>query len=467
MLYYPRLLIGKGEKESPVDFYCMNTDVIIVCLQIAAVILTLALTAFCSGAEAALFSLSRSRVLSFRNSSDPASRKIFLLMEEQHLTLIVLIFCKMFFVTLTVMLTGSLLERLRLSGFNAMVLSALTGIVLVMFCSEILPMTAAYSHAEKSSKSVARWVYYTSWGLRWLTRVVDRFCTRFRIQEKGKQEHEGLSPDEYVSYIDLCEKINTFSKAEARLLRETLLLRTKTVESVMQNRSGLCYVTTSDSPETVRQMIRERSQAYLPVSRQLRLDSADSILSARLFFALPPSARKDWVHSPCVLENTVFIPEKTTLEKALRTMEKARVYAALAADEYGAVSGVITREDIYSELTGRSVELNESEEWEVTRIRDNSWMFDGLSTLDFMCKTLSLRLDTERFEASTLNGVFCELSGTLPREGDEVSFEGITLTAHTVNGMRLTRVRVTLERMESDPDDPAAVSRMDNEEVPV
>ena len=443
----------------------MNTDVIIVSVQILAVILTLALTAFCSGAEAALFSLSRSKVLSYRNSPDPSARKIFLLMEEQHLTLITLIFCKMFFVTLTVMLTGSILEKLHLSGAGTMILSALTGIVLVMFCSEILPMTAAYLHSEKWAKISAVWVFYTSWGLRGLTLMVDRFCTRFRIPDEKEQQSEALSPEEYVSYIDLCEKSNTFSKAEARLLRETLDLRTKTVESVMRNRSALCYVTVSDPPELVRQMIREKSQAYLPVSRQLRLDSAESILSARLFFALPPSARKEWAHSPCVLENTVFIPEKTTLEKALQTMKKARVYAALAADEYGAVSGVITREDIYSELTGRSVELNENEEWEVTRIRDNSWMFDGLSTLDFMCKTLSLSLDTGRFEASTLNGIFCELSGSLPREGDEVSFDGITLKAHTVNGMRLTRVRVTLERMEKDPDDPLIPERGHGEET--
>ena len=439
----------------------MSTSFIILCLQISGVILLVAVTGICSGAEAALFSLSRSKVLSFRNSSDLRARRIFFLMEEQHRTLITLIFCKMLFVTLTVMLTGNILEKLALTGMEGMALSALTGLVLVTFCSEIFPMTWAYNHSVKWAKNVATPVFYASWSLRGLTLFVDRFCARFRITDRTLHKKEALSPEEYISYIDLCEKCRTFSKAEAHLLRETLELRTKTVESVMRNRSDLCYVTVNDTPETVRQMIREKSLAYLPVSRQLRLDSAYGILSARLFFALPPSVRKDWVHSLCVLENTVFIPEKTTLEKALRTMERSRVYAALAADEYGAVSGVITREDIYSELTGRSVELNEAEEWEVTRIRDNSWLFDGMSSLDFMCRTLSLQLDTERFEASTLNGVFCELRGALPQEGDEVTFDGITLRAHTVSGMRLTRVRVTLQCMESDPDDPALPEQLE------
>ena len=56
-----------------------------------------------------------------------------------------------------------------------------------------------------------------------------------------------------------------------------------------------------------------------------------------------------------------------TLEKALRTLKRSKTYAALAADEYGAVSGIITREDIYSELAGQSVELNEQTDYDVVK----------------------------------------------------------------------------------------------------
>ena len=232
----------------------MSTSFIILCPQISGVILLVAVTGIGSGAEAALFSLSRSKVLSFRNSSDLRARRIFFLMEEQHRTLITLIFCKMLFVTLTVMLTGNILEKLALTGMEGMALSALTGLVLVTFCSEIFPMTWAYNHSVKWAKNVATPVFYASWSLRGLTLFVDRFCARFRITDRTLHKKEALSPEEYISYIDLCEKCRTFSKAEAHLLRETLELRTKTVESVMRNRSDLCYVTVNDTPETVRQI---------------------------------------------------------------------------------------------------------------------------------------------------------------------------------------------------------------------
>ena len=126
-------------------------------------------------------------------------------------------------------------------------------------------------------------------------------------------------------------------------------------------------------------------------------------------------------------------------------MKKTNANAALAADEYGAVSGVITREDIYSELTGRSVELDAQPVLDLVKIGENRWIFDGLATFDFMKMALSLNVESDRFSATTLNGVFCELLGAIPQQGDSVSFDNVTMFASAVSRNRVTRMLVTLE----------------------
>lgn len=421
----------------------MDSMTVTLILQIAAIVLFISISAFCSSAEMALFSLSRPKVLSYRNSPQKVRRIIWQLMEGQHRTLITIIFCNMFVNSMVSMLNESILRKLALPPAVTLAVSAFSGIVILLLFGEVSPMTVAYVYSEKWADIAARPVYYARKFLAPLTYTVEKFCDA-ALNLLGRAKPEGLTPEEYLSYIDLCQERGIFSEGEAKLMKETFALRDKTVESVMRNRSNLYYVTRTDSPDTIRRIIREHAQAYLPVSSENRLDSADAILSARLFFALPAEARNNWQHSSCVLDRAVFIPENTTLEKALRTLKRTGAYAALAADEYGAVSGVITREDIYSELAGRSVELDEQSECELIQVGPNRWLFDGMATLDFMKNALKLQIPHDRFSASTLNGIFCELLGAIPKQGDRVSFDQVTMYAHAMAGNRVSRILVTL-----------------------
>ena len=407
-------------------------------------ILLIGVSAFCSSAEMALFSLSRPKVLSYKDSPVPVRRLIWKLMDSQSRTLITIIFCNMFVNSMVSMLDEALLEKLHLSPAATLAASAFSGIVILLLLGEVTPMTIAYVFSDKWAETAARPVYYAYRILTPLTALVEHACNGI-LDLLGHARNVGLKPEEYLSFIENGVERGSFTAEEGKLMKETIALRRKTVESVMRTRSELYYITPEDTPETIRNIIRKHAMPYLPVSRDKRLDNADAILSARLFFSLPEEARKNWLHSACVQDHALFIPEASTLEKALRTLKKARAYAALAADEYGAVSGLITQEDIFSELAGRSVELDEQTEFDVVKVGPNQWMFDGMATLEFLKSSLSLKIAPGRFSASTLNGIFCELQGSIPQQGDSVSFDHVTMYAHAVSGNRISRMLVTLE----------------------
>ena len=422
----------------------MGSDSIAMILQLAVMILLIGVSAFCSSAEMALFSLSRPKVLSYKDSPVPVRRLIWKLMDSQSRTLITIIFCNMFVNSMVSMLDETLLEKLHLSPAATLAASAFSGIVILLLLGEVTPMTIAYVFSEKWAETAARPVYYAYRILTPLTALVEHACNGV-LNLLGHAKNVGLKPEEYLSFIENGVERGSFTAEEGKLMKETIALRRKTVESVMRTRSELYYITPEDTPETIRNIIRKHAMPYLPVSHDGRLDNADAILSARLFFSLPEEARKNWLHSACVQDHALFIPEASTLEKALRTLKKARAYAALAADEYGAVSGLITQEDIFSELAGRSVELDEQTEFDVVKVGPNQWMFDGMATLEFLKSSLSLKIAPGRFSAATLNGIFCELQGSIPQQGDSVSFDHVTMYAHAVNGNRISRMLVTLE----------------------
>ena len=422
----------------------MDPDSLMMILQVGVLLLLICTSAFCSSAEMALFSLSRPKVLSYKDSPKAVQRLIWKLMDSQSRTLITIIFCNMFVNSMISMLDETLLQKLNLSPAATLAASAFSGIVILLLLGEVTPMTIAYIFSERWAETAARPVYYAFRILTPLTALVEHACNGI-LNLLGHAKTTGLKPEEYLSFIDNGVERGSFTAEEAKLMKETIALRRKTVESVMRTRSELYFVTPADTPETIRNLIRKHALPYLPVSRDKRLDAADGILSARLFFALPEEARKNWLHSSCVEDHALFIPEATTLEKALRTLKKSGTYAALAADEYGAVSGIITREDIYSELAGRSVELNEQTEFDVVKVGPDQWMFDGMATLDFMKTALSLKIPPDRFSATTLNGIFCELQGSIPQPGDSVSFDHVTMYVHAMNGNRISRMLVTLE----------------------
>ncbi len=422
----------------------MGSDSIALILQLAVMILLIGASAFCSSAEMALFSLSRPKVLSYKESPVPVRRLIWKLMNSQSRTLITIIFCNMFVNSMISMLDETLLEKLHLPPAATLAASAFSGIVILLLLGEVTPMTVAYVFSEKWAEASARPVYYAYRLLTPLTALVEHACNGI-LDLLGHAKNIGLKPEEYLSFIENGVERGSFTAEEGKLMKETIALRRKTVESVMRTRSELYYITPEDTPETIRNIIRKHAMPYLPVSRDNRLDNADAILSARLFFSLPEEARKNWLHSACVQDHALFIPEAATLEKALRTLKRARAYAALAADEYGAVSGLITQEDIFSELAGRSVELDEQTEFNVVKVGPNQWMFDGMATLEFLKTALSLKIAPGRFSASTLNGIFCELQGSIPQPGDSVSFGHVTMYAHAVSGNRISRMLVTLE----------------------
>ena len=429
----------------------MEPDTFTIIWQLALLIALVGVSAFCSSAEMALFSLSRPKVLSYKDSPSAVRRLIWKLMNSQSRTLITIIFCNMFVNSMISMVNETLLQKLNLPPAATLAASAFTGIVILLLLGEVTPMTIAYVFSDRWAECAARPVYYASRLLAPLTSLVEHACNRV-LDLLGHAKVSGLKPQEYLSFIDNGVERGSFTPEEAKLMKETIALRRKTVESVMRTRSELYFITDGDTPETIRKIIREHALPYLPVSSDKRLDNADAILSARLFFALPPEARANWRKSACVQDHALFIPEQTTLEKALRTLKRSKTYAALAADEYGAVSGIITREDIYSELAGRSVELNEQTDYDVVKLGPGRWMFDGMATLDFMKSTLALKIESGRFSATTLNGIFCELLGSIPQQGDKVTFGPVTMTAHAMSGNRISRMLVTLLPAEAAED---------------
>lgn len=300
----------------------MDSASLVLIFEILLLILFVGISAFCSSSEMSLFSLSRAKVLSYKDSSSSVERRIYMLMTGYHRTLITIIFCNMFVNSCVSMLNDTILSSFHLNPTLTLIASGVTGIVILLLFGEVSPMTLAYAYCEPWSRYVATPVAVMRKLLYPLTFTVEKICEKI-LDLLGRRTEEGLTP----TGVSLVYRP---------------LLRTGAVHSgrsqadegdvcAPQQERGKCHARTCQPAFRFQKcfaagglrVIRESCQAYLPVTDSDSLDTADAILSARAFFTLSQEERKSWNTSACMLEKTIFIPEQATLEKALRTMKEA------------------------------------------------------------------------------------------------------------------------------------------------
>lgn len=414
--------------------------VIVYIIELVILVIAITLSALFSSAEMALFSLNRAKILSYKNVQDPAKNRIWLLMDNAHLTLVTIILGNMFVNSCVSMLNDELLNALHLNEAATTALSILIGTAILLFFGEITPMTLANAHADAWAKQIASPLWQFRRVISPLVRTIGVFCD-WILDKLGRREPVPLTSDEYLSYLDTCVAAHAFTKKEAAILKQTFELRDTQLGEVMRPRVDLTCAAYSDPPELVAEKIRRSGQAYLPVGHR-DLDSADALLDSLDFFRLNAEERKSWNTSPALLRNVPFLPKQTKLNKALRTMRAKGVSATLIADEYGGVNGMISIQDIYSEVAGQSVELSKVENQDYEQLAPDTWRFDGGCPLDSVRDNSDWKncnADDE-YKSSTISGLFCEELGYLPEPGEQIRIGEYRLTALDVSKNRITEV---------------------------
>jgi CBS domain containing-hemolysin-like protein len=124
----------------------------------------------------------------------------------------------------------------------------------------------------------------------------------------------------------------------------------------------------------------------------------------------------------------------------MREMQAEKFHLALVADEYGAISGLITLEDCLEELVGEIVDEHDEEEPTIEHVAEGEYVVDGGLSISDLNELLDARLPDDDWE--TVGGFLFGTLEHVPDEGESVPFDGWTLTVVEMEGRRVRRVRV-------------------------
>lgn len=342
----------------------------------------------------------------------------------------------------TLVLGNTLANGLLLAGGLSMALlghwpwvATVAGVVLVtLLVGEVFPKTLAVRKPGPWSLRLIRplmGLHRLFRPLHGLAQRMDGVLLRWWGAEL-RRAPAGLSDEEYRELVELAFQQGSLVRGQRDLMLQILRLDRRTVREVMVPRAQMAWIRDDLSIEAMVEEARRRRYRRLPIYDE-EADMIVGILNVRAFLLDPYGDLTDVVEVPS------FVPESMNLLQLLQSLQRQRRGMAIVLDEFGEVSGLVTLEDILTEVVGgRARPAVRRARWE--RLGPGRWRVDGgVRVEDFRreCPTLGEVKDVE-----TLSGLMLSLLGVVPARGESVVFRNLRLTATEVDERRIRQLLV-------------------------
>jgi CBS domain containing-hemolysin-like protein len=146
-----------------------------------------------------------------------------------------------------------------------------------------------------------------------------------------------------------------------------------------------------------------------------------------------------------IVHDAPIVPETKALDDLLAELQRQRTSMAVVVDEYGRVVGVVTVEDIVEEVVGEIADETDPAAGEIRKLANGDWFVRGhVAVTDLADHGLHLPADSDAYN-SVGGFVFGEL-GRLPRRGDTVAANGLSIRVESVRDNRIDAVRISERR---------------------
>lgn len=231
------------------------------------------------------------------------------------------------------------------------------------------------------------------------------------------------------------------AEGQRDLIQNIFALEERTAEELMTPRTRIEAIDVRTGFQDISDLIVRSPRSRYPVydgslDQVVGILLAKDFIRARVRGQMPPLRQ--------MVRRLASVSATASAEDLLALFKRERMHAALVVDEYGGTMGLVTMDDLITDVIEDEDPL--MSDW--IRVQsDGSLLLDGEVTLSELREDYDIDLHSE--EATTIAGVLLAEHGTLPSAGTSVSLPGFDLSAEEVQGLKITRVLLR-RRQEGD-----------------
>ena len=433
------------------------TDATITVGGAVAIVVLLVGSAFFSSSEIAMFSLAKHRVEALVEDGVSGAETVDSLKNDPH-RLLVTILVGNNVVNIAMSSLATAIVGIYFDPGTAVLVSTFGITTIVLLFGESAPKSYAVENTESWALRIARPLQYSEYLLYplvilfdYLTRVINRVTGG-----RSAIETSYVTRDEIQDMIQTGEREGVIEEDEREMFDRVFRFTNTIAKEVMTPRLDMTAVpkdaTVEEAIETCVQSDHERLPVY-----DGNLDNVIGIVTVRDLIrerhygeSAGEVALTDLVHS------TLHVPESKNADDLLHEMLENRMQMVIVIDEFGTTEGLLTMEDMVEEIVGDILEGDEDEPFEV--VDDLTTLVGGEVNIDDVNEELGLELpEGEEFE--TLAGFIFNRAGRLVEEGEEISYDGVTIRVEEVDNTRIKLARL------AKPDEPVESDEPEGAEV--
>jgi putative hemolysin len=396
---------------------------------------------FFSGSETAMFSLNaahRQRMY----EGGAGSRAALLLLEQPRMLLITLMLGNMTANIIYFAVSSQLLTWVTV-GWLAKIGLALASLLVIVLLGEVLPKMTAASAPRRLSAIVAPILLVIHRTIAPLRVVVDAaIITPMSRLTVGSRTADRVTATELEQLLALSSASGVVDRDEQQTLSDVMQLSTTTVRRVMTPRTRMVTIQCKDTPDRVRSVVESHRLTRLPVSGD-DLDDIRGVLPVKTWLEFQDRPLESLWTEP------TFIPEVTTLERALEVFRTQGIVFAIVVDEYGGTAGVLALQDIVEEIIGELAAPAQAAAHPPRPMGPGRWIIDGNTSMPHLRRAIGRLADGD--QATTLGGLVTARLGRLPEAGDTVEVDDLHLEVHHVKRGEITTLIVSLRDSETNP----------------
>ena len=412
-------------------------------------ILLLIISFLVAGAEVAFFSLTYKDINMLKTKQQPSFRRIVALLEQPK-TLLASMLIANSFVNIGIILISNIvldgwLELLEVSFLIKFLIKVFSVTFLIVLFAEVLPKVWANHHKVWFASTASLIVeIFNSLFYRFSKRMVgfsDGIEKKLSLKNSSSMDNSQL---DYA--IDLLPE-HEATIEEKQILKGIRKFGDTTVKQVMRTRLDVNGIEHSSTFETVIRRIEELHYSRLPVYKS-NLDDILGILHTKDLLPHVNASKVDNYDWHILMRPAYFIHEQKLIEDLLQEFRNRRIHFAVVVDEFGGTSGIVTLEDIMEEIIGEIKDEFDDEESANKKIDDNTYIFEGKTMINDVCKAMQLPTDIFediRGDSDSLAGLVLEIAGEFPQINEEVPSGNFVFIPLEINKNRIDKVKVIIK----------------------
>jgi putative hemolysin len=419
------------------------SDDLFLLLGVLALLLLLALSAFFSSSEIAMFSLAEHRLDSLVEDEVSGASTLEQLKADPHRLLVtILVGNNIMNIAMSSIATGLLALYLTNQGL-AVAIATLGVTALVLLFGESAPKSYAVENAESWALRIARPLKLAEYALLPLVVTFDYLTRQVNKITGGRSSIETsyITREEIRDIIETGEREGVIEEDEREMLQRIFRFNSTIVKEVMTPRLDMTAVPKDASIEEAIETTIQSGHARIPVYEG-SLDNIIGVVHIRdlvrdLNYGESPA--EDLTLSD-LIQPTLHVPESKNVDELLSEMRANRMHMIIVIDEFGTTEGLVTMEDLTEEIVGEILEGEEEEPIEA--VDDDTVLVRGEVNIEDVNEALDIDLpEGEEFE--TIAGFIFNRAGRLVEEGEVITYDDVDIRVERVENTRIMKARVT------------------------